>query len=94
MAIKSFGDTDTEAFWGGTGIPRFQAFERVAMRKLTALNAAIDLNSLAKIPGDRLEPLKGDRDGQHSIRINDQWRICFRWKDSDAHDVEINNHYT
>jgi toxin HigB-1 len=94
MAIMSFADDDTAAFWNGTRIIRCQAFERVAVRKLTALNAAISLHSLAKIPGNRLEALKGDRNGQHSIRINDQWRICFRWKDSDAYDVEINNHYT
>jgi toxin HigB-1 len=94
MAIKSFSDDVTAAFWGGTRIVRFQSFERVAMRKLTELNAAIKLGSLAKIPGNHLEGLKGDRNGQHSVRINDQWRICFRWKDSDAYDVEINNHYT
>ena len=64
------------------------------MRQFTALHAAINLNSLARIPGNRLEPLKGDRRGQHSIRINDHWRICFRWKDPDAYDVEIANHYT
>jgi len=94
MAIKSFADDVTAAFWGGTRILRFQAFERVAIRKLNELNAVVNLNSLAKIPGNRLEALKGDRSGQHSIRINDQWRICFRWKDSDAYDVEINNHYS
>jgi toxin HigB-1 len=93
MAIKSFADEETAAFWGGTRILRFLVFERVAIRKLTALNAAINLDSLAKIPGNRLERLKGNRNGQHSIRINDQWRICFRWKDSDAYDVESNNHY-
>ncbi len=94
MTLKSFTDKDTEAFWGGTRIPRFQSFERVAMRKLTALNAAINLGSLARIPGNRLEALKGERRGHHSIRINDQWRICFRWKDPDAYEVEMNSHYT
>jgi proteic killer suppression protein len=95
MAIISFADDDTRCFGGsGTRIMRFQAFERVAIRKLTALNAAINLDSLAKIPGNRLEALKEDRNGQHSIRINNQWRICFRWEDLDAYDVEINNHYT
>ena len=93
MALESFADKDTGAFWGGIRIPRFQSFERVAMRKLTTLNAAIDLNSLRRIPGNRLEPPHGDRRGQHSIRINDQWRICFRWRDADAYEVEINNHY-
>jgi proteic killer suppression protein len=62
---------------------------RAAQRKLGALIAASDLQSLASPPGNRLEPLKGDRTGQHSIRINDQWRICFRWKAGRAEDVEI-----
>ena len=68
---------------------RFQAIERAARRKLRYLNAAIRLDDLLAPPGNRLEALKGDRKGQFSIRINDQWRICFRWADNDAHDVEI-----
>jgi proteic killer suppression protein len=63
--------------------------QRVALRKLRILNRSIDLNDLRKPPGNRLEALKGDRTGQHSIRINDQFRICFIWKDNDAYDVEI-----
>jgi proteic killer suppression protein len=92
--IKSFGDADTETFWSGARIGRFQAFDRVATRKLQMLNAATTLNALAAVPGNRLEPLEGDRAGQHSIRINDQWRVCFRWEQPDAYDVEITNHYS
>jgi len=67
----------------------FRAIERVAQRKLRQLDSAVVLQDLASPPGNRLELLKGDRRGQHSIRINDQWRICFRWEDGDALDVEI-----
>lgn len=68
---------------------RFQAVERIALRKLVQLHAAVELRDLAAPPGNRLQGLRGDRDGQHSIRINDQWRICFVWKDGDVYDVEI-----
>ena len=68
---------------------RFQSIERVARRKLRQLNAAVDLVDLSVPPGNNLEALKGDRKQQHSIRINDQWRICFTWHDGDAYDVEI-----
>ena len=60
-----------------------------ALRKLLALNAAPDLDDLGRIPGNRLEKLKGDRAGRYSIRINDQWRICFFWRDGDAYEVEV-----
>ena len=73
---------------------RFPNFARVAIRKLQMLNAATTLNGLAAVPGNRLEPLKGSRFGQHSIRINDQWRLCFEWQQPDAYGVEITNHYT
>ena len=63
--------------------------QRVALRKLRMLNRSMDLNDLRMPPGNRLGELKGDREGQHSIRINDQYRICFVWKDNDAYDVEI-----
>jgi len=63
--------------------------QRVALRKLRMLDAAESLDDLRVPPGNRLERLRGDRQGQHSIRINDQWRICFRWRGGDAHDVEI-----
>lgn len=65
------------------------SIQRIALRKLWILDAATELESLQVPPNNRLEALKGNRKGQHSIRINDQWRICFRWSGSDAHDVEI-----
>lgn len=89
MAIKSFRDRDTEALHQGLVSPRWRNIERVARRKLTMLDAAPSISALRVPPGNRLEELKGDRKGQHSIRINDQWRICFVWKDGEAHDVEI-----
>jgi proteic killer suppression protein len=74
-------------------VKQFEAFERQAQRKLAALHAATSLNDLRAIPGNRLEKLKGDRQRQHSIRINDQWRVCFVWKDGNAHDVEIADYH-
>jgi proteic killer suppression protein len=73
----------------GARVARFAAIQPVAMRKLAMLNQAGRLDDLRVPPGNRLEALKGDRTGQHSIRINDQWRVCFRWTDGDAEDVEI-----
>jgi proteic killer suppression protein len=70
-------------------VRRFRAIENPARRKLLYLNGAKSLRDLAVPPANRLEPLKKDRAGQHSIRINDQWRICFRWLEGDAYDVEI-----
>jgi proteic killer suppression protein len=67
--------------------------QRVALRKLRMLNRAENLNDLKVPPGNRLEALKGKRKGQHSIRINDQWRVCFLWKDKDALDVEITDYH-
>ena len=67
--------------------------QRVALRKLRMLNRAENLNDLKVPPGNRLEALKGRRKGQHSIRINDQWRLCFLWKDKDALDVEITDYH-
>lgn len=86
--IKSFRCADTEALANDQSVRRFSAIERVARRKLEMLASAGKLSDLRVPPGNRLEALKGDRQGQHSIRINDQWRICFRWDDG-AHDVEI-----
>ena len=86
--IKSFKDRGTERLRNNEPVRRFQAIERQARRKLLQLNAAVALSDLKVPPGNRLEVLVGDRKGQHSIRINDQWRICFRWQDG-AHDVEI-----
>ena len=87
--IKSFTCRDTEVFFAGKRIPRFVAFEATAMRKLQQLHAAPNLDFLRVPPGNRLEALSGDRAGQHSIRINDQWRICFAWHDDGPYRVEI-----
>ncbi len=75
--------------FGRNPVRRFGSIERVARRKLLVLDAARSLPGLSIPPGNRLEVLGGDRKGQHSIRINDQWRSCFVWKDGDAYDVEI-----
>jgi proteic killer suppression protein len=87
--IRSFRDRDTEALFSDVAVPRFRAIERPARRKLLYLHRARLLQDLSAPPGNRLEALRGDRRGQHSIRINDQWRICFAWRNGDAHDVEI-----
>jgi proteic killer suppression protein len=87
--IRSFRDKDTQASFNDLAVRRFRAIERQARRKLLYLHRARVVQDLNAPPGNRLEGLKGDRRGQHSIRINDQWRICFTWRDGDAHDVEI-----
>jgi proteic killer suppression protein len=87
--IRSFRSAETERLFHRQRVKRFQAIERVALRKLRMLDAAQQLGDLAAAPGNHLEALKGDRQEQHSIRINDQYRICFVWKDGDAFDVEI-----
>jgi toxin HigB-1 len=87
--IKSFQCKDTEALFNDVLVARFKAIERPARRKLLYLHRARNLQDLMQPPGNRLEALKGDRQGQHSIRINDQWRICFKWIDGDAYEVEI-----
>jgi proteic killer suppression protein len=87
--IRSFRCKDTEALFSDIDVRRFRAFERVARRKLLYLHNARNLTDLRVPPGNRLEALKGDRRGQHSIRINDQWRICFVWRRGDAYEVEI-----
>ena len=87
--IKSFRCVDTERLFNRERVKRFRAIERVTLRKLKMIDAAWQLRDLASPPGNRLEKLEGDRGGQHSIRINDQWRICFVWKEGDAFDVEI-----
>jgi len=87
--IRSFADADTERLFHDEDVKRFRTIERQARRKLLLLSTAASLADLRVPPGNRLEALVGDRAGQHSIRINKQWRICFRWKDGDACDVEI-----
>jgi proteic killer suppression protein len=86
--IRSFRDRDTERLFQRERVRRFQSFERVALRKLMLLHAAVSLHDL-KGPGLGLEALKRDRRGQHAIRLNDQYRVCFIWKDDGAYDVEI-----
>ncbi len=88
--IRSFADEDAEALFRGRFARKLPAdIQRVAQRKLRQIHAAEDLADLRVPPGNRLEPLKGDRAGQHSIRINDQWCVCFVWRDGGAEDVEI-----
>jgi proteic killer suppression protein len=87
--IRSFRCADTERLFRRESVRRFRAIERQALRKLDMLDAAPDIRTLASLPGNRFEPLRGDRRGQYSIRINEQWRICFAWRDGDAHEVEI-----
>ena len=87
--IRSFACRDTEKIFGGERSRKFDAFARVALRRLLMLHAAEQLDDLRVPPGNRLEALRGDLAGKHSIRINDQWRIVFGWRDDGAHDVEI-----
>ncbi|VAX09564.1 Toxin HigB [hydrothermal vent metagenome] len=87
--IKSYRCKETAKLSTGYSVKRFIAFEGVARRKLAQLNAAATLSFLRVPPGNRLETLKGDRKGQHSIRINNQWRLCFSFEDGNAYDVEI-----
>ena len=87
--IRSFHSRDTERLSQDVSVRQFRSIERVARRKLELLAGASRLEDLRVPPGNRLEALKGKRAGQYSIRINEQWRICFRWIDGNAHDVEI-----
>lgn len=89
MTIQSFKCAETEALFKGERVKRFVNFQAVALRKLAMLNRACTLNDLRVPPANRLEALKGDRAGQHSIRVNEQFRVCFRWAGTDAEDVEI-----
>ncbi len=87
--IKGFKDRDTRTLYNRAGfVRRFSGFERQALKRLRILDSAETLEALKALPSNRLEALKGDRKGQYSIRINDQWRVCFVWSDG-AHDVEI-----
>jgi toxin HigB-1 len=88
--IRSFANRDTERLFRREPVRRFSAdLRRIMLRKLVVVDAADSLQDLRSPPGNRLEKLRGDREGQHSIRINDQWRICFIWTDGGAHHVEI-----
>jgi proteic killer suppression protein len=87
--INLFSCKATEALFDSTAVPHFKNIERVARMKLLQLHTATELDSLRIPPGNQLEALKGDRRGQHSMRINEQWRICFVWRDGAADQVEI-----
>jgi proteic killer suppression protein len=88
--IAGCRDADTEKLWKTGRCKRLAAqLNRQAMKKLYILNAALALENLAVPPGNRLEKLRGNREGQHSVRINDPYRICFVWRDGNAHDVEV-----
>jgi toxin HigB-1 len=92
--IVSFYDKATEKIWGQEYSKKFpKQIQRLAFRKLLILHAANDLNDLKVPPGNRLESLKGNRKGQFSIRINNQWRICFYWKQNNVHSVEITDYH-
>lgn len=88
--IRSFRDDETERLFDRLPVKKIVGtLQRAALRKLVQLNAAVSLMDLRAPPGNRLEKLTGDREGQFSIRVNDQWRICFEWSDGDAYEVEI-----
>ena len=92
--IRSFRDRDTERLFHRHPVRKMGAdVQRTALRKLRQLDAAERLDDLRVPPGNRLEKLLGDRAGFHSIRVNDQWRICFRWESGDAHDVEVADYH-
>ncbi|HVN68406.1 MAG TPA: type II toxin-antitoxin system RelE/ParE family toxin [Candidatus Binatia bacterium] len=91
--IRGFRDRDTERLWNRQRVARFGSFEGVGRRKLVMLNNARRLGDLQSPPGNALESLKGDRKDQHSIRINQRYRICFRWRDGDAYEVEITDYH-
>lgn len=91
--IRGFRDKKTEGFFSGEAVKEFSSFKKAAERKLTMLDSASDLKDLVSPPGNRLEKLRGDRAGQYSIRINDQWRICFVWKVDGPYEVEITDYH-
>lgn len=87
--IVSFVCRDTKRLFEGQFVRKFGSFAEIARRKLTYLDAATELQDLKVPPGNRLEALSGERKGQYSIRINNQWRLCFQWQSNNAHNVEI-----
>lgn len=91
--IQSFRNAASQRFYDGQRVRQFEAIKEQAARKLDILNAAATLNDLRSPPGNRLESLAGDRAGQHSIRINDQYRICFEWTDQGPANVEITDYH-
>jgi toxin HigB-1 len=91
--IRSFADRDTEELFNRLASRRWMSISRVALRRLRLLHRARTLDDLRVPPGNRLEALKGDRAGQHSVRVNEQYRICFRWRNGDAFDVELTDYH-
>ena len=91
--IKTFADKQTQKLFEGESPRQFRAFQPQAERKLQLLDMAATLDFLRSPPGNRLEALSGSRQGQHSIRINQQWRLCFRWFEGDVFDVEITDYH-
>ena len=91
--IKSFADKDTRRLFEGQPVRSFRSFAPQAERRLSQLDVALSLESLRHPPGNRLEALTGSRQGYYSIRINRQWRLCFRWSDGHAFDVEITDYH-
>lgn len=92
--IKSWSDKETEKIFGkGVSLKLPRDIQQAALRKLRYLDSADELRDLMIPPGNKLEALEGDRAGQHSIRINDQWRVCFRWENGDAFEVEITDYH-
>jgi proteic killer suppression protein len=93
MAINSFADRDVEKLFNDKAVRRFQSIEHQARKRLHELDKAKNHNDLMKIPANKFHALSGDRKGQYAVSINKQWRICFKWQDGNAYDVEIVNHY-
>ena len=91
--IKSAADKRTARFLAGERVREFQSFARQAQRRITILNEASSIEDLMRLPSNHFEALGGDRRGQYSIRINDKWRICFKFKDGDSHEVEITDYH-
>jgi len=94
VVIRSFADKEAERFFYRRGSKKLPGdIQQRAQRKLVMIDAAVQLEDLKVPPGNHLEPLRGDREGQYGIRINDQWRICFRWEEGSAYDVEITDYH-
>jgi proteic killer suppression protein len=91
--IRSFADKETERVFDRWHSRRYAAIERIAFRKLRQIHSVSKIEELSMPPGNRLEKLRGDRAGQWSLRVNDQFRICFAWRDGDAYDVEITDYH-
>lgn len=92
--IVSYGDKDTEKLASGNRVKKFEGIARMALKKLAILDAAVELEDLRTPPGNRLQALSAERNGQYSIRINDQYRICFKFQEHQAYDVEIVDYHS